>query len=67
MKRYKILLKGKVSDTFASGPLPCAEKLRNYDEYINQHRSGKFTVDEIEDQINERLDPIKTYMALKNI
>ena len=63
----KILLKGKVSDTFASGPLPCAKKLRNYDEYINQHRSGKFTVDEIEDQINERLDPIKTYMALKNI
>ncbi len=61
----KILLQGKVSNTFAGKAPDCAKKLRNYDEYINIHRSGKFTIDEIEDQIQERLDSIKLYFSLK--
>lgn len=62
----KILLMGKVSSTFAGESLGLAIKIREYDNFIKEHRSGKFTIDEIEDQIDKRMTSIKTYFALKN-
>lgn len=51
----KMLLEnGKVSDVFFAHALDVAEKVRNYDEYKDNHRSGRLTIDEIEDQLDER-------------
>lgn len=56
----KMLLdNGTVSNAFFSEALYKAEKLRNYDEFVKKHRSGKLTVDEIEDEIDERLESVK--------
>lgn len=53
----KILLpNGTVSKPFfakAPEPLPV---LRNYDDYKENHRSGKMTINEIEDDIDDRLE-----------
>jgi hypothetical protein len=32
-----------------------AKKLRNYDDFIKKHRSGRFTVDQIENELEERI------------
>lgn len=51
----KMLLEdGKVSDVFFARSPDMAEELRNYDEYKSKHRSGRLTIDEIEDQLDER-------------
>ncbi|MNJ90189.1 AAA-like domain protein [compost metagenome] len=57
----KILLEGgKVSDVFFAHSPDMAPVLRNYDKYKEKHRSGRKTIDEIEDQLDERhglIDP----------
>jgi hypothetical protein len=55
----KILLEnGSVSDPFFVHAPLMAKKLRNYDQFLANHRSGKFTIDEIEDELDNRLDAI---------
>lgn len=55
----KILLEtGKVSDPFFAHALYPAKKLRNYDQFLMKHRSGKHTVDEVEDMLEQRMDHI---------
>lgn len=51
----KILLEdGKVSDVFFAHAPEMAPQLRSYDEYKDNHRSGRLTIDEVEDQLDER-------------
>lgn len=61
----KILLPdGTVSNPFfAQAPMP-AKKIRNFDNFISSHRSGMFTVDQIEDELEERMDHIDVMRAL---
>lgn len=51
----KILLDGgKVSNTFFAKSLPPAEVLRSYDEFKYNHKSGKLSIDEIEEELDKR-------------
>lgn len=51
----KILLDGgKVSNVFFAHAPDMAPVLRSYTEYKEKHRSGKLTIDEIEDQLDKR-------------
>lgn len=51
----KILLEnGKVSDVFFAHAPDMAPVLRSYDKYKEKHRSGKITIDEVEDQLDKR-------------
>ena len=51
----KILLEnGKVSDTFFAHAPNMAPALRNYQKYKEMNRSGKLTIDEIEEQLDKR-------------
>lgn len=59
-----LLADGTISKPFFGYPLPVAEKLRDYDEFKKKHRSGKLTIGEIEDDIENRLDGFKVAMAL---
>lgn len=61
----KILLQGKVSETFFGHAPACAPSVRNYDDFCSHHRSGKHTIDEIEDLIDERFEGIKLQFALR--
>lgn len=61
----KILLEdGQVSNPFFCGALPMAKKLRDYDDFVKKHRSGKMTVDQIEDELEERLESLNLMNAL---
>lgn len=52
----KILLPyGSVSDPFFGEAPPVVKKIRNYDDFIRKYQSGKFTVDEIENELEERI------------
>lgn len=52
----KILLPdGNVSNLFFGEAPSMAIKLRNYDDFVKKHQSGKFTVDEIENELEERI------------
>lgn len=51
----KILLEGgRVSDVFYAKSPDMAAVVRSYDRYKQSHRSGKLTIDEIEDQLDDR-------------
>lgn len=51
----KILLEGgKVSDVFFAHAPNVAEEIRSFDEYKRKHQSGKLTIDQVEDQLDER-------------
>ncbi|MDF2533987.1 MAG: hypothetical protein K0R18_144 [Bacillales bacterium] len=51
----KILLEGgKVSEAFFAHAPDMAPELRSYDKYKENHRSGKMTIDQIEDQLDTR-------------
>ncbi|AEO93416.1 gp156 [Bacillus phage G] len=51
----KILLEdGKVSDVFFANSPPVAPELRDYQKYKEASRSGKYTIDEIEDRLDSR-------------
>jgi hypothetical protein len=51
----KILLEGgKVSDVFFAHAPDMTPVLRSFDEYKHKHQSGKLTIDEVEDQLDER-------------
>lgn len=51
----KILLAdGKVSDVFFAHSPDMAPVLRNYQEYKEKNRSGRLTIDEVEDQLDLR-------------
>lgn len=64
----KILLPdGSVSNPFFGAAPPLAKKVRNYDEFVSKYRSGKFTVDEIEDELEDRMDPINVFKQLSMI
>ena len=61
-----LLLDGKVSNPFfAKAPTP-AVKVRDYDNFVERHRSGRFTVDEIENELENRLDRILVLNKLLN-
>lgn len=61
----KILLEtGSISNPFFSSAPPMAKAVRDYDSYLKHHRSGKYTVDEIENELDERMDAIRVYNAL---
>ena len=61
----KILLdNGSISNPFFSSALPMVSAVRNYDEFLKHHRSGRFTVDEIENELDERIDAIRLYNTL---
>lgn len=55
---------GTVSDPFFSEALPMAKKLRSYDDFVKKHQSGKFTVDQIEDELEERITAANVLKAL---
>jgi hypothetical protein len=64
----KILLQGgAVSDPFFARAPGLAPRIRNYDEYFKKHRSGKFTIDEIEDELDSRLAPMGVLNKLLNM
>ncbi|MNC14525.1 AAA-like domain protein [compost metagenome] len=51
----KILLEnGKVSDVFFAKSPDMAPVIRSYDKFKEYHRSGKLTIDQIEDHLDER-------------
>lgn len=61
----KVLLEnGSVSNPFFCQALYPAKKIRNYDKYISKHQSGRLTINEIEDDLEERLDSIKLFNKL---
>ncbi len=61
----KVLLEdGRVSNPFLAKAILPAVKLRNYDQYISAHRSGKMTINDIENNIDDRLESIKLLMNL---
>lgn len=63
----KILLDGGiVSDVFFAHAPDMAKVLRSYDEYKESHRFGKLTIDQIEDQLDERHQSINT-MAIYSV
>ena len=53
----KIILKdGTISKPFFTKALPMYPQIRNYDEFRKKHRSGKSTINEIEDDIDNRFN-----------
>ena len=62
-----ILPDGSISNPFYAKCLSPAKVLRNYDEYIKKHHSGRLKINEIEDNIDNRLTKIKVINKLKNI
>lgn len=61
----KILLPdGTVSKPFfGRAPMP-AKKVRNFDDFAESHRSGMLTVDQIEDELEDRMDYIDVMKTL---
>lgn len=62
-----LLEDGSVSKPFFVHALPVAKKLRNYDEFKENNHFGRLTIDEIEDDIDNRLDRIKIANKLAEI
>lgn len=64
----KILLDGgKVSNTFYGRSLDVAPVLRSYDIFKENHRFGKLTIDEIENQLDERHSELNDSMMIFNM
>lgn len=61
-----LLNNGTISKPFLGTPIPIMKPLRNYDEYKQNHRSGKLTIEEIEEQIDDRLEMFETLTSLNN-
>lgn len=56
----KMIMKdGSISNAFFGHAPFEAPKVRDYYKFLEYHRSGRFKVDEIEDEIENRLDAIK--------
>jgi hypothetical protein len=59
------LKSGEISDPFfVHAPLP-ANKERDYNKFIENHKKGRKTMEEIEIEIEERMDHIRTMNKLK--
>jgi len=64
----KILLNGgKVSKTFYAKSLDPLEPVRSYDLYKDNNRSGKLTIDEIEEQLDKRHENINQEVMIFDV
>lgn len=65
----KVLLEGgKVSNAFFAKSLDMANRIRSYDEYKEKHKNGRLSIDEIENELDERHrfnEPINTFRSLE--
>ena len=59
-----LLNNGTISKPFLGTPIPIMKSLRNYDEYKECHQSGKLKIEEIEEQIDDRLEMFYTLSEL---
>ena len=59
-----LLNNGTISKPFLGTPIPIMKALRNYDEYKEKHQSGKLKIEEIEEQIDDRLEMFYTLSEL---